>query len=104
MKKRDEDRCSSIIRCSQKLDELVKNGNCSSPHRGEGGTARRGTAGALANKNSDTIRQRNVRDPSVYLFVNEGDETGNLIFGLCFPMAPIATERMPLEPERSAAT
>ena len=43
-----------------------------------------------------------VRDPSVYLFINEGDETGNLILGLCFPIGPIATERMHLEPERSS--
>lgn len=41
--------------------------------------------------------QRNVRDPSVYLFVNEENETGNLILGLCFPMAPPAAERPHLE-------
>lgn len=64
----------------------------------EGGTARCGAAGC------SRTTQRNVRDPSVYLFVNEGNETGNLIFGLCFPIAPIATERMPLESERSRGT
>lgn len=49
------------------------------------------------------MTQRSVRGPSVYLFVNEDDETGDLIFGLCFPIVPIATERMLLEPEKSAA-
>ena len=44
------------------------------------------------------LRQR-LRDPSAYLFVNEGNKTGNLIFGLCFPMAPIAAERSHLETE-----
>lgn len=38
-----------------------------------------------------------MRDPFVYLFVNEGNETGNLIFGLCFPMAPIAVDGPLLE-------
>ena len=70
------------------------------PTGGEGGTAWCGAAGAPADKNINTIRQRSVRDPFVYLFINEGDETGESIFGLCFPMAPIAAERMSLEPER----
>ena len=38
-----------------------------------------------------------MRDPSVYLFVNEGDETGNLIFGLCFPMASLDVDGPHLE-------
>ena len=38
-----------------------------------------------------------MRDPSVYLFVNEGDETGNLIFGLCFPMASLDVDGPRLE-------
>ena len=41
--------------------------------------------------------QRNVRDPSVYLFVNEGDGTGNLILGLCFPMASLDVDGPHLE-------
>lgn len=47
--------------------------------------------------NENGTAQRNVRGPSVYLFVNEVDETGNLILGLCFPMAPPAAERPHLE-------
>lgn len=43
--------------------------------------------------------QRSVRGPFVYLFVNEGDETRQFIFGLCFPIVPIAAEKMPLWPE-----
>lgn len=43
------------------------------------------------------MTQRNVRDPSVYLFVNEGNETGNLISGLCFPMAPLDADGPLLE-------
>ena len=73
MKERDEGNTRLLIiryRCFQKLDELEKNGNCSSPRRGEGGTARRGVA------NCSRTAQRSVRDPSVYLFVNEGDGTG----------------------------
>ena len=42
------------------------------------------------------LRQR-LRDPSAYLFVNEGNETGNLIFGLCFPMASLDVEEPHLE-------
>ena len=45
--------------------------------------------------------QRSVRDLFVYLFINEDDETGDLILSLCFPIVPIATERLPLEPEGS---
>lgn len=45
--------------------------------------------------------QHNVRDPFVYLFVNEGNKTGNLIFGLCFPMASLDVERAHLEMEES---
>ena len=41
--------------------------------------------------------QRNVRDPFIYLFINEGNETGNLIFGLCFPMAPLDVDGPHLE-------
>lgn len=47
------------------------------------------------------MTQRSMRGPSVYLFINEDDETEDLIFGLCFPIVPIATERMPLEPKKS---
>lgn len=32
-----------------------------------------------------------------YLFVNEGDETGKYIFGLCFSMGSAATGRPPRE-------
>ena len=73
MKGRDEGNTRLLIiryRCFQKLDELEKNGNCSYPVGGEGGTARCGAAGC-----SSTAR-RSVRDPFIYLFVNEGDETG----------------------------
>lgn len=82
---------------SQKLGELEKNGNSSYSIGEEGGTAQRDVMwqAVPASKN---MAQRNVRDPSVYLFVNEENETGNLILGLCFPIVPIATERMPLEP------
>lgn len=59
------------------------------------GVARRSTAGC------PRTAQRNVRDPSVYLFVNEGNETGNLIFGLCFTMASLDVEKSPLEPEKA---
>ena len=38
-----------------------------------------------------------MRDPFVYLFINEGNETGNLIFGLCFPMASLAVDGQHLE-------
>ena len=37
--------------------------------------------------------------PLECLLVNEGDETGKHIFGLCFPMGPTATGRPPREPE-----
>lgn len=47
------------------------------------------------------MTQHNVRDPSVYLFVNEGDETGDLIFGLCFPMAPLDVDGPHLEMRES---
>ena len=47
------------------------------------------------------MTQRNVRDPSVYLFVNEGNETGNLIFGLCFPIASLDVDEPHLETEGS---
>ena len=77
--------------CSQKLDELVKNGNCSYPVGKEGGTARRDAT------DCPRTAQRNVRDPSAYLFVNEGNETGNLIFGLCFPMASLDMDGPHLE-------
>ena len=78
-------------RCFQKLGELEKNGNCSSPRRGRRwhGVARRGKPTRTA--------QHNMRDPFVYLFVNEGNETGNLIFGLCFPMASLAVDGQHLE-------
>ena len=42
-----------------------------------------------------------MRDPSVYLFVNEGDETGNLVFGLCFPMASLDEDGPHLETGKS---
>ena len=38
-----------------------------------------------------------MRDPSVYLFVNEGNGTGNLVFGLCFPMASLDVDGPHLE-------
>ena len=78
-------------RCSQKLDELEKNGNCSYTRRGRRwhGVARQGKPTRTA--------QHSVRDPSVYLFVNEGNETGNLIFGLCFPMASLDVDGPHLE-------
>ena len=41
--------------------------------------------------------QHKLRDPFVYLSINEGNETGNLILGLCFPMVPIAADRAHLE-------
>ena len=59
-----------------------------------------GAAGYPACKNGNVTQQstqRNVRDPSVYLFVNEGDETGNLVFGLCFPMASLDVDGPHLE-------
>lgn len=101
MKGKDEDKHSCCRRCSQKLGELEKNGNCSSPVGGEGSTAWRGVAwqAVLAGKNGTT--QRSVRDPFVYLFVNEGNETGNLIFGLCFPMAPLDVDEPHLEMRES---
>ena len=91
-------------RRSQKLDEMEKNGNCSHPVGEEGGTAWRGVARRAVPAGKNGTAQRNVRGPFVYLFVNEGNETGNLILGLCFPMASPATERMPLGPERSRGT
>ena len=83
--------------------------------RKENDTARHGKLGhdKMAEPRTNTVAiskclamqsQRSVRDPSVYLFVNEENETGNLILGLCFPIVPIATERMPLEPEKSCGT
>ena len=63
--------------CFQKLDELEKNGNCSYPVGEEGGTARRDVASCSRwQERQHNMTQRNVRDPSAYLFVNEGDETG----------------------------
>ena len=86
----------------QKLDELVKNGNCSYPNRERRwhGVARRSAVGRPVGKNNNITwqsTQRNVRDPSVYLFVNEGNETGNLVFGLCFPMASLDVDGPHLE-------
>ena len=51
------------------------------PNRGEDGVAWWDAARQVApvSKNSNIAwqsTQRNVRDPPVYLFVNEGDETG----------------------------
>ena len=37
------------------------------------------------------------RDPLECLLVDEGDETGRYIFGLCFPMGPADTGRPPRE-------
>ena len=62
--------------------------------------AQHGAAGYPADKNSNKAQQatqHSVRDPSVYLFVNEGDGTGNLIFGLCFPMASLDVDGPHLE-------
>ena len=42
-----------------------------------------------------------MRDPFVYLFVNEGDETGQFIFILCFPMASPAVDGAHLETRES---
>ena len=74
------------------------------PPQGEK-VAQHGAARPIAptGKNGNIAQQarQHLRDPSAYLFVNEGNETGQFIFILCFPMAPIATERAPLEPERS---
>ena len=70
MKKDEDNTRLSITRCFQKLDELVKNGNCSYPVGEEGGTARRDAVGL------SRTAQRSVRDPSAYLFSDEGDETG----------------------------
>lgn len=95
----------STNRCSQKLGELEKNGNCSSPVGGEGGAARRSVASyPHQQEQQHNTAQRNVRGLSVRLFVNEDDETGQFILGLCFPMAPPATERAPLEPKKSRGT
>ena len=59
---------------------------------------RRGTAGCSRwQERQRSMAQRNVRDPSVYLFINEGNETGNLIFGLCFPMASLDVDEPHLE-------
>ena len=38
-----------------------------------------------------------MRDPSVYLFINEGDGTGQFISGLCFPMASLDVDGPHLE-------
>lgn len=80
MKERDEDNTHLSIscrryRCSQKLGELEKNGNCSSPVGEEDGTARRDIMRQVVSADENGTAQRNVRDLSVYLFVNEGDET-----------------------------
>lgn len=65
------------------------------PVGGEGDTERCNAASC------SRTAQHSVRDPSVYLFVNEGDETGNLIFGLCFPMASLDVDGTPLGPGES---
>ena len=54
---------------------------------------------APADKHDNIAQQarQRLRDPFVYLFVNEGNETGNLIFGLCFPMASLDVEEPLLE-------
>ena len=41
--------------------------------------------------------RHSVARPFRYLFVNEGNETGNLIFGLCFPMASLDMDGPHLE-------
>ena len=53
--------------------------------------ARRGVT-----RQADPARH-SVARPFRYLFVNEGDETGNLIFGLCFPMASLDVDGPHLE-------
>ena len=65
----------------------------------EDGTARRSAAGCPADKHDNIAQQarQRLRDPFVYLFVNEGNETGNLILGLCFPMGPADTGQPPRE-------
>ena len=65
-------------RCSQKLDALEKNGNCSYPvgeKVAQPGVALRGRLPCWQEQQHG-MAQRSVRDPFVYLFVNEGDETG----------------------------
>lgn len=63
--------------------------------------AQHGVAWQVVPADENGTAQRNVRDPSVYLFVNEENETGNLILGLCFPMAPPAANGPPLGPGES---
>lgn len=65
------------------------------PQGEESGTARRSAANC--SRQQHNTAQRNVRDPFVYLFVNEGNKTGNLILGLCFPIVPIAADGPHLE-------
>lgn len=101
MKRRDESNTHPSTgrrRRSQKLGELEKNGNCSYPV-GEK-VAWHGIAWRTVPAGKNGTAQRSVRDPFVYLFINEGNETGNLIFDLCFPMAPLDVEKSPLGPEK----
>ena len=73
---------------------MEKNGNCSYPV-GEKvarcGTARRGELFPHG------TAQRNVRDPSVRLSINEGNETGPFFSGLCFPIASLDADDPHLE-------
>lgn len=73
--------------CSQKLDEMEKNGNYSPAKEEENDMTRRGTASwpqarcsCVAIVTSVNIlatqSQRSVRDPSAYLSINEDDEIG----------------------------
>ena len=52
-----------------------------------------------ADKNDNGAQQvaPTLARPFCYLFVNEGNETGNLIFILCFPMAPLDVDGPHLE-------
>ena len=64
----------------------------------EDSTAWRDAAGCSRwQEQQHNMTQRNVRDPSVYLFISEDDETGDLILGLCFPIVPIAADGPHLE-------
>lgn len=94
MEGRNEDKRPIYLSTScdfQKLDEMEKNGNYSPAKEEENDTARRDKlaaswaivkvaepqySSAAINKCLAMQSQRSVRDPSVYLFVNEGNETG----------------------------
>lgn len=94
MKGRNEDKRPIYLStscCFQKLDEMEKNGNYRPAKEEENVMARHGKltaswaivkvaepqySSAAINKCLAMQSQRSVRDPSVYLFINEDDETG----------------------------